>query len=60
VHRGVGADRGEREHELVAHDLVDRVELSRSVQLQHNNAGLGPVDGEGFGHRTQRRGKPST
>ncbi len=40
--------------------LVDRVELLRPVQLQHNDAGLRPFDDQRLGHRTQRRGKPST
>ena len=58
--RCVRADRGERLRELVAHHLVDRVELFRPVQLQHNDAGVRPFDDQRLGHRTQRRGKPST
>ena len=60
VHSRISTDRGEGLRELVTHLLVDRVELSGPVQLQDNDTGPRPVDGEGLGHRTQRRGKPST
>ena len=40
--------------------VVDRVELLRPVQRQHNDAGVRPFDDQRLGHRTQRRGKPST
>jgi hypothetical protein len=59
-HRSVGTDRGECLGQLVAHDLVDRVELFRPIELQHNDAGLRPADEQRFGHGRQRRGSPST
>ena len=60
IHRCVVGHRCERLGEFAPHDVVDRVELLRPVQRQHNDAGVRPFDDQRLGHRTQRRGKPST
>ncbi len=58
--RFVGGQRGERLDEFVAHHIVDRVEPLRPIQRHGKDAGVRPFDDQRLGHRTQRRGKPST
>ena len=46
--------------ELTAHHIVDRVESLRPVQRHDKDAAVRPFDEQRLGHRSQRRGRPST